>query len=99
LGEIRISYFFKHQTITYLCSKKYRMSEKKKLFLDMDDVMSDTGQAIIDLYNQHFKTNHSKRSLYTTDLWEEEIAINYLTIRDQLHKPGFFANLAVMNGA
>jgi 5'(3')-deoxyribonucleotidase len=55
------------------------MSEKKILFLDMDDVMSDTGQAIVDLYNQHFKTEYTKENLAKTNLWEEEIAIKYLT--------------------
>lgn len=75
------------------------MPQKKKLFLDMDDVMSDTGQAILDLYNHHFETKHSKVSLASNNLWEEEMASQYLTIRDQLHKPGFFANLDVMDGA
>ena len=75
------------------------MPEKKKLFLDMDDVMSHTGQAILDLYNHHFDTQHTKESLASNNLWEEEIANKYLSIRYQLHKPGFFANLDVMDGA
>lgn len=75
------------------------MPEKKKLFLDMDDVMSDTGQAILDLYNCHFKTSHTRAGIIHTNLWEEEVFDKYMTIRDQLHKPGFFANLKVMDGA
>jgi 5'(3')-deoxyribonucleotidase len=75
------------------------MPEKKKLFLDMDDVMSDTGQAILDLYNPYFKTNHTVAGIKSSTLWEEEILDNYLTIRDGLHNPGFFLNLKVMDGA
>ncbi|AWW00498.1 5' nucleotidase, NT5C type [Arcticibacterium luteifluviistationis] len=75
------------------------MPEKKILFLDMDDVMADAGQGILDIYNAHFKTNHTKESLAQNTLWEEEIGANYLSVRNQLHNPGFFRNLAVKDDA
>ncbi|MGR3812384.1 5' nucleotidase, NT5C type [Jiulongibacter sp. NS-SX5] len=73
---------------------------KQRLIIDMDDVMADTGGAIIDLYNKHFKTSYQKSDLLEQDIWNEELKANYVDeLRSKLHEPGFFRNLSVMTGA
>jgi 5'-nucleotidase len=75
------------------------MDTKKRVIIDMDDVMADTSQSILDLYNGHFGTTYQKKELLGNLRWDEELKEKYLTIRHRLFEPGFFRNVTVMPDA
>lgn len=71
----------------------------KRILLDMDDVIADTSGGILQLYNEHFQKNYQREDFFNSDLWQKEVAINYLELRSRLHEPGFFRNLDVKKDA
>ncbi|MCR9062923.1 MAG: 5'-3'-deoxyribonucleotidase [Cytophagales bacterium] len=75
------------------------MIEKKRIVIDMDDVMADTSQSILDLYNSSYGTNYQKEKLLGTTIWDEQIRDKYIKVRHGLYEPGFFRNVPVMPGA
>jgi 5'(3')-deoxyribonucleotidase len=75
------------------------MPESKRLIIDMDDVMADTSQSILNLYNAEFGTSYHKDDFWGNSLWDDELKDNYLTIRHKLYEPGFFINVTVLPDA
>lgn len=75
------------------------MPETKRLIIDMDDVMADTSQSILNLYNTEFGTTYTKDQFWGNTLWDDQLKESYLTIRHRLYEPGFFRNAAVMPNA
>ncbi len=72
---------------------------KKRVIIDMDDVMADASQGILNIYNNHYDTAYKKEDFYGNTLWQTKVLTGYLEVRHQLFEPGFFRNLAVMDGA
>ncbi|UBM58471.1 5'-3'-deoxyribonucleotidase [Marinilongibacter aquaticus] len=72
--------------------------EKMRIAIDMDDVMADTSEAIVQIYNEAFGTLHSKNDFLTDLRWADHHE-NYQKVRHQLFEPGFFRNIPVMEGA
>lgn len=75
------------------------MPESKRLIIDMDDVMADTSQSILNLYNSEFNTSYHKEQFWGNNLWDDRLKENYLTVRHKLYEPGFFRNVTVMPDA
>ena len=66
---------------------------KKRIALDMDEVLADVGPKFLDLYEREFGQRLSRE-----DYWGKKIyQINGASrIRDHLYQKGFFADLPVM---
>lgn len=71
----------------------------KRILIDMDDVMAETGLKILETYNQLFGTKYQRSDFDGkpfTDLFTPE---NYMMVRKEIGKPGFFRNLEVKENA
>ncbi len=68
----------------------------KRVIIDMDDVMADASKGILDMYNSHYQTNFQKSDFQKNTLWQDEVGIKYLKVRNGLFQPGFFRNLHVL---
>ncbi len=72
---------------------------KKRIAIDMDDVMAAAGKKILFTYNSiigtDFKEHHFEGKAYYDVLKEE----NYHIVREEIFKPGFFRNMEVMPDA
>lgn len=72
---------------------------KKRIAIDMDDVMAAAGKKILFTYNRiigtDFKEHHFEGKAYYDVLKEE----NYHVVREEIFKPGFFRNMEVMPNA
>lgn len=72
---------------------------RKRLIVDMDDVMADASGAIIRVYNEEFDNSYTHSDFYGTGLWENDVKNSYLAIRHRLHEDGFFRNMTVKDNA
>jgi 5'-nucleotidase len=73
------------------------MSKKKRIALDMDEVIADVRPKFLDLYEREFG-----RRLRREDYWGKkiyEVGNGARRIRDSLFEKGFFADLPVMPGS
>ena len=72
---------------------------KKRIAIDMDDVMAAAGKKILFTYNSiigtDFRDHHFEGKAYYDVLKEE----HYHIIREEIFKPGFFRNMEVMPNA
>lgn len=72
---------------------------KKRIAIDMDDVMAAAGKKILFTYNSiigtDFRDHHFEGKAYYDVLKEE----HYHIIREEIFKPGFFRNMEVMPDA
>ncbi len=71
---------------------------KLRIAIDMDDVMANTSQKTIQLHQEFFGSNWSESDfdgLGFQELIKEE---EYEVIREKFFEPGFFADLALMEG-
>ncbi|MFB0945726.1 MAG: 5'-3'-deoxyribonucleotidase, partial [Spirosomataceae bacterium] len=71
----------------------------KRILIDMDDVMAETGLKILETYNNLFKTKFEKSDFDKNSFADIFKADNYLEVRKEISKPGFFRNLAVKENA
>ena len=73
--------------------------QKKRIAIDMDDVMAATAKKILALYNAHFGTSFNDQDFKNKSFQEVVHQDNYLVIRDEIFKKGFFADIEVMPDA
>ncbi|MFI8380176.1 5'(3')-deoxyribonucleotidase [Leeuwenhoekiella sp. NPDC079379] len=66
------------------------------LFIDMDEVIADTYQAHIDLYNKKYAANLKKEDCLGSEVWQMVPEEHQAYIRNHANEPGFFKNLDVM---
>lgn len=71
----------------------------ERLIIDMDDVMADTSQSILNLYNSEYGTDVKKEELFGNTRWDDEILEGYLKVRHRLFEPGFFRNVGILPDA
>ena len=66
------------------------------IFVDMDEVLADTYQAHIDIYNEVHGTNFTKNDALGKDFWKCVPEENQQSVKDHAWQIGFFRNLKVM---
>lgn len=71
----------------------------KRILIDMDDVMAETGLKILETYNTLFNTNFKKEDFNEKSFTDLFKADNYLKVRTEIGKSGFFRDLAVKQNA
>lgn len=71
----------------------------KRLIIDMDDVLADTSARIIELFNERNRQNVTKDFFYENDFYKYTKQGKFIPYREELYKPGFFANLEVFPNA
>lgn len=71
----------------------------RKIALDMDDVLASTHEKLVDIVLNDFNVHHSREDFFQNSFHEllQYKQMNKLT--EQLNKPGFFADVAVKEGA
>ena len=69
---------------------------KKRIAIDMDEVMADVMPKFLDLYEEEFGTRLAKEEYWGSKIYYREEA-KYL--RERLFDKGFFADLPVMPGS
>lgn len=70
--------------------------EKKKIAVDMDEVIADVMPAFLDLYEKYFGKRLRKEDYWGRKIYQLPGASQ---IRDALSEKGFFADLPVMEGS
>ncbi|WP_367913323.1 5'-3'-deoxyribonucleotidase [Leadbetterella sp. DM7] len=68
---------------------------KKRLIIDMDDVLADTGAKILRIFNERNHLNLTKEFFEGKDFYAYVRQSHFITYRDELFKPGFFTDLEV----
>ena len=66
------------------------------LFVDMDEVMADTYQAHIDLYNSDFNASLHVSDCSGKEVWQCVPVEHQKSIKQHAHTPGFFTDLNVV---
>ena len=66
------------------------------LFVDMDEVIADTYQAHIDLYNNKYNANLKKEDCLGSEVWQMVPPEHQSYVRNHANERGFFADLEVM---
>lgn len=66
------------------------------IFVDMDEVLADTYQAHIDLYNQEFSENFIKADTQGKEFWMCVPEAHQQNVKDHARRIGFFRDLKVM---
>ena len=69
------------------------------LFVDMDEVLADTYQAHLDLYNSEYNEQLKVENCLGRELWQCVPADRQASIREHCHRPGFFKGLKPMKDA
>jgi 5'-nucleotidase len=72
---------------------------KKRIAIDMDDVMAAAGKKILTTYNTIVGTNHKEEDFAGKGYYEVLEEKNYHKIREEIFKPGFFIDMEVMPDA
>ena len=67
----------------------------KRILIDMDDVMAETGLKILSTYNNLFDTNHSPHDFVGKSFESIFDIEKYGIVRQEIKKPGFFLDLEV----
>lgn len=71
----------------------------KRLIIDMDDVLADTGAKILKIFNEKNNLNIDKAYFEDKDFYSLVRDGKYVSYRDQLFEPGFFRDLEVFPNA
>ncbi len=66
------------------------------IFVDMDEVLADTYQAHIDIYNAEFNANHSKSDTKGKEFWRCVPEIHQQSVKEHAWRIGFFRDLKVI---
>lgn len=69
------------------------------LALDMDDVIAQAAQGLLDRYNDEHRTEITMDAIWGKSYEELYEVIDRDKMRSYLFEPGFFRNLAIMEGA
>ncbi|NKI31978.1 5' nucleotidase, NT5C type [Croceivirga thetidis] len=69
------------------------------IFVDMDEVLADTYQAHIDIYNSEFGTSFTKKDADGKDFWKCVPVENQQSVKDHAWQKDFFKNLKVMENS
>ena len=72
---------------------------KKRIAIDMDDVMAAAGKKILHTYNTIIGTSHKDEDFTGKGYYEVLEEKHYHIIREEIFKPGFFRNMEVMPNA
>jgi len=72
---------------------------KKRIFIDMDEVMADAYWAVVHRYESQFQVTIDRSLIYEKKLWELIPDDHYDIAFSFLQEPGFFRNLKVIKGA
>ena len=75
------------------------MIVKKRIAIDMDDVMAAAGKKILTIYNTVIGTNHKEEDFVGKGYYEVLKQEHYDTVREEVFKPNFFRTLEVMPDA
>lgn len=71
----------------------------KRILIDMDDVMAETGLKILKTYNELFATTHTPSDFDDKPFESIFDLHNYSIVRQEILKPGFFLDLEVKKDA
>lgn len=71
----------------------------KRLIIDMDDVLADTGAKILRLFNEKNNESITKEFFEDKDFYTYIKQEHFVSFRDQLFEPGFFSDLEVFPDA
>jgi 5'-nucleotidase len=71
----------------------------KRILIDMDDVMADTGQKVIDMINEQQNGSFNKQNLSSDVGLYKQFEQHYMNFRPQLFEKGFFLDIPVMEDA
>jgi 5'-nucleotidase len=71
----------------------------KRLIIDMDDVLADTGAKILQIFNDTNNLNVTKEYFEDKDFYATIKSDQYVSYRDRLFEPGFFRDLEVFPDA
>lgn len=66
------------------------------IFVDMDEVLADTYQAHIDIYNAEFEADFSKTETLGREFWQCVPDMHQQSVKDHAWRIGFFRDLKVM---
>jgi 5'-nucleotidase len=69
---------------------------KKRILVDMDDVLADASERILEILNQKNNLSLSKDFFDDKDFYDYVKSNNLKSYRDELNAPGFFGNLNVI---
>ena len=69
---------------------------KKRILVDMDDVLADASERILEILNQKNNLSLSKDFFEEKDFYDYVKSNNLKSYRDELNAPGFFENLNVI---
>lgn len=72
---------------------------KKRIAIDMDDVMAAAGKKILYTYNIIIGTDFNEHHFTGKEYYEVLKEENYHVVREEIFKPGFFRNMEVMPDA
>lgn len=72
------------------------MSKRKRIAIDMDEVIADVSPKFLDLYEREFGRRPEKEEYWGKKIYQVDGADR---IRDYLFEKGFFADLSVMPGS
>jgi 5'-nucleotidase len=72
---------------------------KKRIAIDMDDVMAEAGKKILATYNHFIGTDFKEHHFEGKGYYEVLEEKHYHIIRDEIFKAGFFRNMEVMADA
>ena len=67
------------------------------LFVDMDEVLADTYQAHIDLYNSEFGESLTREECFGKEVWQCVPKERQQSIRQHAHTYGFFKDLGIVD--
>ncbi|MEM9075474.1 MAG: 5'(3')-deoxyribonucleotidase [Bacteroidota bacterium] len=69
------------------------------LFVDMDEVLADTYQAHIDIYNLEFGASLTREECFGKEVWQCVPKEHQKSIRQHAHTYGFFKDLPVIENS
>ncbi|PRX55334.1 5' nucleotidase, NT5C type [Flagellimonas meridianipacifica] len=69
------------------------------LFVDMDEVLADTYQAHIDVYNSEFGASLTREECYGKEVWQCVPEEHQQSVRQHAHTRGFFKELPVIENS
>ena len=72
---------------------------KKRIAIDMDDVMAAAGKKILATYNRLVGTNHREEDFVGKSYYEVLDEKHGVLVRAEIFKPGFFIDMEVMPDA
>jgi 5'-nucleotidase len=72
---------------------------KKRIAIDMDDVMAAAGKKILATYNGIIGTNHKDEDFAGKGYYDVLKEEHYHVVREEIFKPNFFRNMEVMPDA